>query len=107
MDTTNTATVRYRGRVPATLRRWIDTHAAEQVYEVTADTGHDFGDRGEFGYDAGIRPGWCLDYYADGAHFCVEHTVRDMIAVLKTLRRCVGDCGYSECRAALGLPAVG
>ena len=99
-----TATVRYEGQVPTTLRRWIDKHAAEQVYEVSASYGFTFDTRNGFGYDVGIRPGWCIHYYGDWGHTCIEPTVKDVIAVLKTLRRCEDD---EECRAAWGLPAVG
>lgn len=99
-----TATVRYEGQVPTTLRRWIDKHAAHQVYEVSASDGFAFDTRNGFGYDVGIRPGWCIHYYGDWGHTCIEPTVKDVIAVLKTLRRCEDD---QECRAAWGLPAVG
>ena len=100
MNPTTTATVRYEGRVPTTLRRWIDKHAASQVYEVSASGGFTFGS----GYDVGIRPGWCIDDCGDAGHTCIESTVKDVISRLKTLRRCEDD---EECRAAWGLPAVG
>ena len=98
-----TKTVRYEGRVPATLRRWIETHAAAQVYEVSAGGGFCFDTRDGFGYDVGIRPGWCLDDCGDVMHTCIEPTVKDVIAKLKTLRRCEDD---DECRAAWGVTRV-
>ena len=99
---TQAHTVKYARRVPVTLRRWIETHAADKVSEVMAEGGFDFGDRGGFGYDVSIRSGWCVGYDNEASHYCIEPTVKDVIALLKTLRHCV-DCDDDECRAAWGL----
>ena len=91
---------RYEGPVPKTLRRWIEKHAADKVYEVSAGGGFCFENRGGFGYDIGIRPGWCVDKDGDLMHTCIEATVADVIDVLKTLEKCEADDEY---RAAWGL----
>lgn len=92
--------IRYEGRVPKTLRNWIEKHAADKVYEVSASGGFSFENRNGFGYDVGIKPGWCVDYHGDRMHTCIEPTVRDVIDVLSTLERCEDD---AECREAWGL----
>jgi len=88
---------KYEGNVPKTLRDWIEKHAAEQVYEVSAGGGFAFENRGGFGYDVGIRPGWRVNYNGDPMHTVIEPTVKDVIAALKTLERCEDD---AECREA-------
>ncbi len=98
--TTTRFIVKFEGQVPNGLRRWIETHVADKVYEVTASEGFLFERRGGFGYDVGIRPGWCLGRYGDWSHTCIEATAADVISRLRTIRRCTDD---AQCRAVWGL----
>jgi hypothetical protein len=87
--------VTYSGGVPKTLRRFIDTHCAGTVYDV--DFGGGFTTESGNAYDVGIVAGWKVDVAGDWMHTIMEPTVRDVIAILKTLTEC-HDC--DECRAA-------
>jgi hypothetical protein len=91
-------TVTYEGRVPKTLRDWIEKHAADKVYDV--DHGGGFCTDSGMAYDVGIRNGWRVTY-PDRMHTVIEPTVRDVIASLRTLEPC--DC--EQCRIGLAIDA--
>lgn len=88
--------IRYEGRVPKTLRNWIEKHAADKVVEVSHGGGFCF-ERGGSGYDVLLVSGYRVKDCGDWTHTVIQATVKDVIDVLKTLERCDDD---DECRQA-------
>jgi len=78
-------TVRYEGRIPATLRRYAEKHA-HQIAEVT------FGTVMQGEYEASLRRGWSK--CDDTVHSVVSDTASGLISELRGVVAC--DC--EECR---------
>jgi hypothetical protein len=92
---TDGSVVTYSAGVQKTLRAWIEKHARGKVYDVDYDGG--FSTDSGNAYDVGIVAGYKVNVAGDWLHTVIEPTVRDTIAVLRTLTEC-HDC--DECRAA-------
>lgn len=86
---------RYEGRIPKTLRDYIEKHCADKVVEV--EHGGGYTTESGTAYDVLLVPGWSVGPAYDWSHTIIEPTVRDVIAQLRTLQPCHDD---DECKAA-------